>query len=108
MSVEAIFVKVSHPEELPGVFTVMFTVVVHVPLALLAANSISYVPGFEYVIDPGFCEEEVVGVTPPREVLSKFHDQLVGKPVDASVKITEPPAVIVLLLVFIAQVGGLF
>ena len=39
--------------------------------------------------------------------MSKFHDQLVGNPVDASEKITEPPAVIVLELTLIAHDGGL-
>ena len=31
-------IRVSHPDELPGVLTVMFTVVLHVPLALFAVS----------------------------------------------------------------------
>jgi hypothetical protein len=48
----------------------------------------------------------VEGLTPPKDVLSKFHDHELGKPVEPSENVTEAPAVTVFVLVFIAQVGG--
>ena len=50
----------------------------------------------------------MLGVTPPKEVLSKFQDHEFGVPLEASEKLTVPPAVIDVVLALIEHVGGLF
>ncbi len=60
-----------------------------------------------YVTVWGPCVFAVAGATPPKLWLSKFHAHVVGAKVDWSVKVTEPPALIVVTLAVNSATGEL-
>jgi hypothetical protein len=83
-------------------FTVITTVEFVLPFALVAVNVTVYVPGVAQVTPVTFCDVDEGGVP-----LGKVHDQLVGLPVEASVKFTGVPTQTLVALAVIAAVGGL-